>query len=139
VEFLEIFMYSASAVVCRMGSTTKSACWRLIFSFVTRRRRMICSTANAARWVGAIGFRMAILLAIKTLYEFTAFMWFFDFNFRVKNGCYVKYVNINVKYVKYVFVMSLSAGSRSTKNIGKASLVILWRTFTTCLTVKPIS
>jgi hypothetical protein len=57
---------------------------------------MVCSTANTARWVEAVGFGMAILLTIKTLYEFTVFMWFFDFNFCVKNGCYMKYVFVNL-------------------------------------------
>lgn len=74
---------------------------------------MICSAANAARWVRAVGFGMSVLLAIKTLNEFAAFMWLFNFDFCVKNMCYVE------------TSLLISAGSRSTKNIGRASLVIL--------------
>jgi hypothetical protein len=57
---------------------------------------MICSKTYAARWVGAVGFGIAVLLTVVTLNEFTAFMWLFDFDFCMKNRCYVKYITVNL-------------------------------------------
>jgi len=50
-----------------MVPTSEGACWRLFFSFIARRRLMVCSTSNVTRWVGAVAFGMAILLAVETL------------------------------------------------------------------------
>lgn len=52
-------------------------------------------TADAARWVRTIGFRVTIFLAVLALDYFSTFMRFFDSNFGVKNRCNMKYIFVD--------------------------------------------
>lgn len=84
--FLKLFMDLVASVVSRMLSLTKSAGRRHVLWFNSMGWFMVFPTSDAARAKVAVGTNMSVILAPLALNHFATFMWFFYFNFGVKNG-----------------------------------------------------
>jgi len=125
-KLLQFFIYRTSFVVGGVAAIAKSMFCRKVRWFGTYFCGLTHITFNTASWVWTVAFCMAIRLAILTLGDFAAFVWFFYLDFCVQQRI----------YVEYFFTDSFRS---KINNKGNSTLVCWCFIFVTCLMVKPIS